>query len=219
MALPSTHSDPRQRELGFQGHGFDCNKYIKYGPVYCEALYGKLSEYHSSHPSNTFNTAHDVGAGAGTVSEILAKRFKNVIVSEPDTEFLEIAKEGRLSSPSRADLNSGSATGSGQGDEVGEGEGKVKKKKFTFLSERAEQSIVASGTVDLLIINKAIHWTDIPASIAEFARQLKSNGMLCNTFYGQVWITDNAEAQAIFGGGGGGVIVAWPNVQILATRR
>jgi hypothetical protein len=52
--------------------------------------------------------------------------------------------------------------------------------------------------MDLMIIAEALHWTDIPASIAEFVRQLKSGGTLCVLQYGPVWIMDNAEAQRVW---------------------
>ncbi|KAL4794018.1 S-adenosyl-L-methionine-dependent methyltransferase [Aspergillus venezuelensis] len=171
MARQSTNTDSSQQNLGFQGGGFDWDSYIKHRPQYSETLYRRIYEYHSRLSSNVFDTAHDVGAGVGTVSEKLAKQFKHVIVSEPNTEYMDIAK-GRLSSNQEG--------------------------KFTYLAERAETSSVKSGTVDLIVISEAIQWTDIPSSINEFGRQLKSGGTLCIIQYGRIYFPDNEEAEKVW---------------------
>ncbi|KAL4874340.1 S-adenosyl-L-methionine-dependent methyltransferase [Aspergillus karnatakaensis] len=179
MALQSSHTDPNQKALGFQGQGFDWAQYVKYRPVYPASFYSRLYSYHrSSSELNTFNTAHDVGAGAGIVSEHLARQFKNVIVSEPNNDFLAIAKSRlALLFP-----------------------GKENAAALTFHAERAENSSVMSATVELITISEALHWTDIPATIAEFSRQLKPHGTLCIVHYGPIWILDNVAAQTAWEG-------------------
>ncbi|KAL4805109.1 S-adenosyl-L-methionine-dependent methyltransferase [Aspergillus unguis] len=177
MALQSTHTDPTQAKLGFQGRGFDWDKYIQYRPVYTDRFYNHLYSYHASTGNNSFRTAHDVGAGPGIVAGTLARKFENVLVSEPNRDFLEVA-ESRLSSSSSSD-----------------GEG-----KFRFLAEGAESSSVDSESVDLLVISEAIHWTDIPASIKEFARQLKAGGTLCIVYYKVAQIINHEAAQKVWKG-------------------
>ncbi|KAL4955422.1 S-adenosyl-L-methionine-dependent methyltransferase [Aspergillus filifer] len=171
MAGQSTNIDSSQQNLGFQGSGFDWDGYIRYRPRYSENLYREIYGYHSRFPTNTFDKTHDVGAGVGTVSEKLAEQFEHVIVSEPNTEYLDIAT-ARLSN--------------------------IAKAKFTYLSERAETSSVKSGTIDMIVISEAIHWTDIPSSINEFARQLKSGGTLCIIQYGRIHFPDNDEAENVW---------------------
>ncbi|KAL4967154.1 methyltransferase tpcM [Aspergillus stella-maris] len=173
MGEQSTNTDPSQQNLGFQGSGFDWDSYIIHRPQYSENIYRRIYEYHSRLPSNAFDTAHDVGAGVGTVPENLAKQFKHVIVSEPNKEYLEITK-GRLSN--------------------------IAERKFTYLPERAETSSVDSESVDMIVISEAIHWTDIPSSINEFARQLKSGGTLCIIQYGRIQFPDNDEAEKVLAG-------------------
>ncbi|KAL3473027.1 hypothetical protein BJX99DRAFT_261710 [Aspergillus californicus] len=172
-----TDPNKNQAKLGFQGQGFDWASYIKYRPDYPSSFYTRIYNHHASIPSNTFDTAHDVGAGAGIVSGKLATRFQHVTVSEPNNEFLSIAK-ARLSLASHDETES----------------------RYTYYAERADKSSVAAGTISVLTICEAIHWTDIPASISEFGRQLKRNGTLCIILYGPVWILDNEAAQAVWEG-------------------
>ncbi|KAL4935884.1 S-adenosyl-L-methionine-dependent methyltransferase [Aspergillus oleicola] len=186
MTLQSSHTDSAQRNLGFQGRDFDWDSYIRHRPVYSENLYKRIYHYHSSNPLNTFDSVHDVGAGIGTVSENLARQFEHVIVSEPNSEYLKVAA-GRLSP----------ALGISEGLRGGDG-GRVEEGRFTYLAERAEKSSVASGSVDMVVISEAIHWTDIPSSISEFARQLKSGGTLCIIQYGLIRFLDNDEAQEVW---------------------
>jgi ubiquinone/menaquinone biosynthesis C-methylase UbiE len=99
---------------------------------------------------------HDVGAGAGIVSETLAEKFTHVIVSEPNLEYIQMA-EGCLSA-----LPQG-----------------FPKDKFSFHAESAEKSSIPDASVDCVTICEAIYWTDMPAAVSEFARQLESGGSLC----------------------------------------
>ncbi|PWY83794.1 hypothetical protein BO94DRAFT_599132 [Aspergillus sclerotioniger CBS 115572] len=151
---------PTENEtLGFHASDFNWNSYIKHRPMYPKSLTQRLYEHHALHnpspsPNPAYHTAHDVGAGAGILSEALAERFQRVIVSEPNPDFLNVARH-RLSHDERfpADI-------------------------FTYYAERAEQSSVESGTVDVITICEAIHWTEISASVAEFAPAPRIQGNL-----------------------------------------
>lgn len=150
--MPSA-TTPSQDKLGFQGEGFDWNEYIKYRPAYPPSFYNRLYTEHAQN-LNTFGVINDVGAGAGIASEKLAEKFKKVIVSEPNAKYVKIAEQ-RLNS-----LN------------------KFPKDKFSFLPEGGEKSSLQDSSLDALTICEAIHWTDMPTSINEFGRCLKSGGTL-----------------------------------------
>ncbi|KAJ0426154.1 hypothetical protein BJY00DRAFT_307656 [Aspergillus carlsbadensis] len=178
---------------------WDWEKYIKYRPAYPDSLFDALYTYHAAaSPDNTFTVAHDVGAGPGNVSARLAERFTRVVLSDPNKDFLSAAR-GRLSSSScsKKSAMSASETPTSTPDIT---QGQAQADKFIYLAESAERSSAASGAVDLVIIADALHWTDIPASIAEFARQLKSGGTLCVPQYGPAWIENNEEAQRAWEG-------------------
>lgn len=162
-----------QNSLGFQHSDFDWNKYMKCRPVYPPSSYARIYNHHSAaRPDNAFHTVHDAGAGAGIASERLAERFTHVIVSEPNTEYIQMA-EKRLSSLPR----------------------QFPTDKFTYRNERAEKSGIRNKSVDCVTICEAIHWADIPAAMAEFARQLKSGGTLSIIHYSTPRIVDHEKAQ------------------------
>ncbi|KAL3453567.1 S-adenosyl-L-methionine-dependent methyltransferase [Aspergillus insuetus] len=195
--LPSS----AQRSPDIQHPKWDWANYIRYRPVYPDSLFDAIYTYHAAaSPDNKFTTAHDVGAGPGNVSARLAERFAHVVLSEPNGGFLSVARE-RLSSHSHCFEQeaavSESTSSKVENQEHGERKQDVKS-KFTYLAESAEHSSVASDSIDLLVIAEALHWTDITASIAEFARQLKSGGTLCVLQYGPVWIMDNDKAQKVW---------------------
>ncbi|KAL3454989.1 S-adenosyl-L-methionine-dependent methyltransferase [Aspergillus heterothallicus] len=224
MALQSSHTDPSQRALGFQGLDFNWDTYIKYRPFYPTSLYKCRTTDNDNDNDNDeacFATAHDVGAGPGNVAARLSERFARVIVSEPNTEFLRIA-QARLSS-SLLGSSTGQVQVPVQGQEQEQEAGARDQEKpemptsgllaarssstkqgppehtgFTFLAESAESSSVASASVDLVVIAEALHWAEIPVAIREFARQLKSGGTLCVVEYGPLWIVDNEAAQKVW---------------------
>lgn len=78
-------------ELGFQGNvdrKFSWAKYLQHRPTYPTSFWSDLYDHHkNARPDNQFNVAHDVGAGAGVMSEILAERFEKVIVSVSEVLF------------------------------------------------------------------------------------------------------------------------------------
>jgi SAM-dependent methyltransferase len=170
-----------------QHPNWDWANYIKFRPVYPDSLFEAIYAHHAAaSPDNKFTTAHDVGAGPGNVSARLADRFEHVVLSEPNREFLSVARERLSASATKVEDQ-------GRGERKQDG-----KSKFTYLAESAEHSLVAANSMDLVMIAEALHWTDIPASISDFARQLKSGGTLCVFQYGPVWIMDNQYAQEVW---------------------
>jgi SAM-dependent methyltransferase len=141
-------------------------------PIYPQSFWERIYTYHTQ-SSNTWSIAHDVGAGAGIASEELAKRFKHVIVSDPNEGYVDIAS-ARL------------------------GQFGFPKNKFAFLQEKAEESSVPSQQVDLLTICEAFHWTDVPRAMRSYARQLKPGGTLSINFYGMPQLIDNENAQRVW---------------------
>jgi len=51
------------------------------------------------------------------------------------------------------------------------------------------------GSVDLLVCCEAIHWTDIPRAMEEFARQLQKGGTVAISVYGAPYIPGSLAAQ------------------------
>jgi hypothetical protein len=137
----------------------------------------------------------------GEIYQIQTRLSGFMVLSEPNREFLSVAR-GRLSpSPSYPNDFAASASTATRVQDQEQGEEKQDiSSRFTYLAESAKHSSVASGAIDLVIIREALHWTEIPASISEFARQLKSSGTLCVLQYGPVWIVDNQCAQAVWEG-------------------
>lgn len=168
--------------LGFAAQNFNWDDYIRYRPLYPQSLYNRVFAYHAQH-SGSWDVAHDVGAGAGIVAEGLASRFRRVIVSDPNGDYIEIARN-RLS----------------RIDHIGTSE-----TKFSFLQEKAESSSVESGTVDVVCCFEAIHWTEMAASVDEFARQLKIGGTVVVFVYDRPRLVGNHAAKNIWDG----IFEAW----------
>lgn len=95
--MTTTANRPAQAEPekpAFSAPGFSWYEYIKYRPVWSASLYERIYNHHKLH-SGAFETAHDVGAGAGIASQEPANHFKQFIVSDPNDGYVEIA-ENRL---------------------------------------------------------------------------------------------------------------------------
>jgi ubiquinone/menaquinone biosynthesis C-methylase UbiE len=176
-------SHANDEKPGFSAPGFSWTEYIKYRPLYPQSFYQRIYDYHTQN-SNTWETAHDVGAGAGIASQELATKFQTVIVSDPNDGYANIAAERLIK------------------------EFRFPEKKFKFLQEGAEKASVEDASVDLLVICQAIHWTDIPRAMEEFARQLKKGGMVAISAYGSPRIPGNPAAQA-----------AWDKIFEIKTER
>ncbi|KAI1186903.1 S-adenosyl-L-methionine-dependent methyltransferase [Nemania serpens] len=165
------------KKLGFAvHHGVDWTEYELYRPAYPESFFERIYEYHAQNPGATWSTAHDVGAGHGIVSLHLAKKFDQVVVSDPSGENNEIARQRTTEKYGKPEVGS----------------------RFIILQEAAESSSLEAATVDLITACECIHWADPPQAVAEFARQLKPGGTLVMTLYSPPVIRDNERAQSIW---------------------
>ncbi|KAL2069515.1 hypothetical protein VTL71DRAFT_14194 [Oculimacula yallundae] len=158
---------------GFSEPGFSWEEYIRYRPMYPESYWRRIFQYHDSH-NGKYEVAHDVGAGAGVATQYIAPKFEKIIVSDPNDGYVKIASDRLIS-------------------QYG-----YPESKFTFLQEGGEKSSVESGTVDLIIMCEAIHWTDIELAVKDFARQLKPGGTLAVSHYGRPRMVDNPAAQKVW---------------------
>lgn len=121
----------------------DWTTYIEYRPKYTPQFYDRIYKYHTQH-SNQWRVAHDVGSGAGIVAEVLANRFEHVMISDSSQEFITTAEMRLLSS--------------------------VHKDKLEFRVESAENmDWTGEGSLDLVTIATAIHWTDWDVTVQKAA--------------------------------------------------
>ncbi|KAI0530283.1 S-adenosyl-L-methionine-dependent methyltransferase [Xylaria digitata] len=164
-------------ELGFSMSmrgGVDWSEYVLYRPIYPQSFFKRIYEYHAQKLGASWSKAHDVGAGHGIVASTLADKFDHVIVSDPNDGYTDVARAllvGRCGWP---------------------------ESKFLFLQEGAEESSVATGSVDLITACECMQWINTAEAIDEFARQLKPGGTLVMTYYAPPFILGNERAQAIW---------------------
>ncbi|KAH8900757.1 hypothetical protein GQ53DRAFT_863431 [Thozetella sp. PMI_491] len=166
---------PNQEELGFSTRqGVNWSKYLSYRPVYPNSFFQRIYDYHSRKAGASWSLAHDIGAGCGIVSAALATRFSTIIVSDPNDGYADIARRALVE------------------------ESLFPEEQFRFLQEKAEDSSVESGTVDMAAPCECIHWMDVPVAIKEFHRQLKVGGTLAIGYYSYPKILGNEKAQEIW---------------------
>lgn len=110
------------------------------------------------------------------MSSSLAKKFEQVVVSDPNSGSNKIARQ--LLTEEYGKTEAGST--------------------FVFLQETAESSSLEAETVDLITACECMHWTDPQQAVDEFAGQLKPCGTLVMTLYTPPVIRDNERAQSIW---------------------
>lgn len=138
------------------------------------SFFDRIYTYHRRKLDSAWDTAHDVGAGAGIVSATLATTFTTVLVSDPNEGYTALARKILVD------------------------ESHFPASKLRFLQEGAEHSSAASGTVDLVAACEMIQWTDTEVAVEEFRRQLKVGGTLAVTSYTKPRIVGNQEAQGVW---------------------
>ncbi|KAK5132456.1 hypothetical protein LTR08_009067 [Meristemomyces frigidus] len=137
----------------------DWELYKRAGPKYPAALEQLIMKHHQKH-SNSWQLAHDLGAGSGIYSPTLAKFFRHIHISDPTTSGL---------ATSRQLLNAWSV------------EHPKKRGRFSFSVGNPEQAAecVADSSVDLAIITESAHWSSDPeAMVRSIAQTLGPGGTL-----------------------------------------
>ncbi|KAI0852999.1 S-adenosyl-L-methionine-dependent methyltransferase [Daldinia vernicosa] len=169
VSMPSTNTTVKQYAFAAR-QGTDWSYYLAHRPAYPQSFFERIYSYHAQKSGAAWSVAHDIGAGCGVVSAVLASRFDSVIVSDPNDGYTKLAREYLLEKTS------------------------FPESKFKFLQETAEESSVGSGTVDLIAACECIHWTTPDVAIGEFGRQLGAGGTLAITYYTRPLIEGNERA-------------------------
>ncbi|KAL8805835.1 MAG: hypothetical protein Q9182_001747 [Xanthomendoza sp. 2 TL-2023] len=139
--------------------------YVSTRPNYSQPFYKIIHDYHSTH-SSSHDLAHDVGCGAGQVTEELTAHYSHVIASDTDADHLTVAQR-RLSptfNPSRV----------------------------SYTHSKAEDLAThhPPASADLIAAAEAVVLMDRDAGLASFARLLKPGGTLAAWFYGRPTFAD-----------------------------
>ncbi|KAK3677775.1 hypothetical protein LTR78_002625 [Recurvomyces mirabilis] len=132
--------------------------YRRAGPRYPTSLEHLIMKYHQHH-SNSWQLAHDLGAGSGVYASTLANFFRHIHISDPTASGV---------ATSRKFLTEYNA------------KHPEKRGRFTFSSnapEEAEESF-ADGSVDLAIIMESAHFTDAEKTVRSVAATLAPKGTL-----------------------------------------
>jgi SAM-dependent methyltransferase len=154
--------------------------YRSYRPQYPVSLFQRIYTYHIINGGTFDGTAHDAGCGPGITAGILSLQFKQVICSDFSQTAIDSAKTNLLGSsqkPCKSFTNS----------------------NFTFkLSSAEDMSWITPGTIDMITMSEALHWTDTTRTIAAAAQALKPNGTFAAWYYTQPRFPDNPAIESIF---------------------
>lgn len=145
------------------------------GPRYPPSLEKLIMDYHHRH-SKHWHLAHDMGAGSGVYSPVLARYFRHVHVSDPNSAGL---------STSRQALSTWSA------------DNKKSRGRFTFANTKPESGheSVADKTVDMVVMMEGAHFTNPEAMIRSAAQSLAKDGTLALVSYSPICrVTGNPGA-------------------------
>ncbi|TKA72111.1 hypothetical protein B0A55_06523 [Friedmanniomyces simplex] len=145
--LQRTHSDANDWEL-----------YKRAGPRYPASLEQLIMKYHQKN-SNSWQLAHDMGAGSGVYATNLARFFRHIHVSDPTATGI---------ATSRKTLSAWSA------------ENPKKRGRFTFSVCKPEEATEAftDNSVDLTVLMDSAHFTDAEATVRSAAQTLTPGGTL-----------------------------------------
>ena len=163
MTTPALQETKQHQENFFNSTGDAYwTAYLAARPVYPKSLYDRVYEHHRKHGSNTWNIAHDVGAGPGNVAAELSNDFDKVVVSDSNGDHV-ISAQDRL-----AVL--------------------CPDKQFEFVHSRGEDvsnDTGYKGTVDLVVAAESICLMDAERALSCFAELLRPRGTLAIWFYGR----------------------------------
>ncbi|XDG01661.1 hypothetical protein ABKA04_001276 [Annulohypoxylon sp. FPYF3050] len=149
--------------------------YVSTRPKYNDAFYNEIYNHHKAH-SSTWEIAHDVGCGAGQVSEELASRFAHVVASDINDTHLVVAK--RRLQPT------------------------FSPERISYTHCMGEDIIKhhAPGSADLIAAAEAMVLMDEKVALENFQRLLRPGGTLAFWFYGRPTFSDlklRAQAQPL----------------------
>lgn len=168
--MKMTGSDVRP----YSATNFDWTAYARYRPAYPLSLFDTIYEHHTSH-GGRFERAHDAGCGGGIAATFLAARFEHVFLSDPSAQAI-----------SSAERNIKSSSGL--------------RPEFSFRQASAEDmSWLEPGSIDMVTIGAAIHWTNPELAVRAAATVLQPGGTLAIWYYnGHPYFVDNPAADKIF---------------------
>lgn len=153
---------------------FDWVAYARYRPSYPSSLFNTIYEHHTSH-GGQFENVHDAGCGGGIAALFLASKFQHVFLSDPSAKAIASAE-------SNLNKSTYSLT------------------KFSFHQASAEDmSWLEPGSVDMVTIGAAIHWTNPVLAVRAAATVLRPGGTLAIWYYnGRPFFADNLAAGELF---------------------
>ncbi|KAL9010707.1 MAG: hypothetical protein Q9173_004389 [Seirophora scorigena] len=139
--------------------------YVSTRPNYSQAFYEIIHRYRSAH-SSTHDVAHDVGCGAGQVTEELARHYSHVVASDTDADHLAVAK--RRLAPA------------------------FDESHVSYTHSKAEDlaSHHRKASADLIAAAEAVVLMDRDSGLQSFADVLKPGGTLAVWFYGGPTFSD-----------------------------
>ncbi|ETN43072.1 uncharacterized protein HMPREF1541_02230 [Cyphellophora europaea CBS 101466] len=153
--------------------------YQDYRPEYPPSLFQRIYTFHVENGGRFEGTAHDAGCGPGITAGILSLQFTHVICSDFSKKAVDSART-RLVGPPQS-LN------------------KTTNANFSFKVASAEDmSWIATGTIDMVTMSEALHWTDTARTVAAAHQALKPGGTFAAWYYTQPRLPDNAAAETIF---------------------
>ncbi len=136
----------------------DWELYKRAGPRFPASIEQLIMKYHQKN-NNSWQLAHDMGAGSGIYAMNLARFFRHIHVSDPTQTGLSTSRK-TLSEWSTANPK--------------------KRGRFTFSVCQPEHSTeaFADASVDLVVLMDSAHFTDAEATVCSAAQTLAPGGTL-----------------------------------------
>ncbi|KAK5693570.1 hypothetical protein LTR97_010139 [Elasticomyces elasticus] len=138
--------------------GNDWELYKRAGPRYPTSLEQLIMKHHQKH-SNSWQLAHDMGAGSGVYATNLARYFRHIHVTDPSESGI---------ATSRKTLSLWNA------------QNPKKRGRFTFAVGKPEDATdaFAENSVDMAVLIDCAHFTDAEATVRATAQTLSRGGTL-----------------------------------------